>query len=394
MTGKTSCGLFLIFCIVAKKIESYYMPTPLKNYYTKPYLEHVATNLKELANVDARSFVDYLHNNDWQNLELKSRMRVLAKALDQHLDYSYLKNLEILKKLLPKLITNDFVYPEMLALFVPEYVILKGLDDFENSWEALKFFTMNGTSAEFAIRPFIIKHQEKTLEKMLELSKHKNPHARRFASEGARPRLPWGMALEALKKDPEPVLRILENLKSDDSIYVRKSVANNLNDISKDNPDIVLALADKWQSQNPHTGWILKRGLRTLLKKGDKEALGYFGVGALKLQNIKLDISSNKIVFGDSLKFNFEAELNEKLPVNLRLEYKIEFAKNAGKTSSKIFKISEGEVNSPKINVAKSHKFIDYTTRKHYPGEHKVTIVVNGVEVAEQLFELEMTLAI
>ena len=105
---------------------------------------------------------------------------------------------------------------------------------------------------------------------MLKWSKHKDPRVRRLASEGCRPRLPWAMALPDFKRDPSKILPILEQLKADSDVWVRKSVANNLNDISKDNPELAISIFKKWLGGNKETDWIVKHAARTLLKQGNK----------------------------------------------------------------------------------------------------------------------------
>ncbi len=130
-----------------------------------------------------------------------------------------------------------------------EYVENFGLEHYDISMSAMEFITQF-ISCEYAIRPFIIRYPGKAMKQMLQWSKHESLHVRRFSSEGCRPRLPWAMALPALKKDPTLILPILENLKDDSSEFVRKSVANNLNDIAKDNPDTVLGIVKRWQGNS------------------------------------------------------------------------------------------------------------------------------------------------
>lgn len=161
-------------------------------------------------------------------------------------------------------------------MFFPDYIERFGMEDYAvavGTMERLTAFT----SCEFAVRPFIKKHEGQMLEQMLGWSEHSSHHVRRLASEGSRPRLPWAMALPKLKKDPSPILPILENLKVDSSEYVRRSVANNLNDISKDNPDVALSVFRDWIGHSPETNRIVKHGCRTLLKQGVPEAMELFG---------------------------------------------------------------------------------------------------------------------
>jgi len=219
-------------------------------------------------------------------------------------------------------------------------------------------------------------------------SKHDNEHVRRLSSEGCRPALPWGQALNKYKKDPTPVLPILEQLKADPSLYVRKSVANNLNDISKTHPDLVVKLAKDWYGKNEYTNWIVKHGCRTLLKKGNREALAIFGcddVASVVVDDFTLETKS--ISTGEEITFSFVITAKE--GTKARLEYGIDYVKSNGKRNRKIFKISEVSLKeNEKKFYTKKHSFADVSTRKHYPGIHSVTLIVNGVEQGVLDFEL------
>lgn len=164
------------------------------------------------------------------------------------------------------------------------------------------------SSSEFVIRHFINNYPN-TMNKMLEWSKSSNYHVRRLSSEGCRPRLPWAIGLPIFQRDPSLIIPILDNLKLDSEMYVRKSVANNINDISKDNPDIVIDLCKKWLKEyenNENLWWIVKHGLRTLLKQGNKEALNIFGYESFDTYVVNNFIFDKKVKLGDKLNFSFE----------------------------------------------------------------------------------------
>jgi 3-methyladenine DNA glycosylase AlkC len=292
----------------------------------------------------------------------------------------FVEVLELLKKVAPRFKGG------LTGIVFPDYVEVYGLEFWNESIEALEYFTQFSTS-EFAVRPFVMKNQSLMIKQFLKWSKHQNEHVRRLASEGSRPRLPWGIALSSLKKDPSPIFPILENLKEDPSLYVRKSVANNLNDISKDHPELVLEIAQKWYGDNNDTNWIIKRGIRTLMKKGDQQALKLFGFGTNpKLIVEELAVTDN-LTIGDTLSFSFQfISLDEKL-TKIRVEYALDFVKANGKHSTKVFKIAENVINPGEKRVyTKKHSFKDLTTRKHYPGKHKISIVVNGEIKASEDF--------
>ncbi|HYC86285.1 MAG TPA: DNA alkylation repair protein, partial [Chryseosolibacter sp.] len=223
---------------------------------------------------------------------------------------------------------------------------------------------------------------------MLKWSTHPHAHVRRLASEGCRPRLPWAMGVPALKQNPLPILRILENLKRDDSEFVRRSVANNLNDIAKDHPDVVVDICSRWRGSHINTDWILRHGCRTLLKKGNKTALLMHGFNPdTKAVVRSLRINTNKIKVGDELQFDFQFQTLEKKSSTYRLDYAIDYLTSSGKTSRKIFKITEKEVAPGKmVTIERRQSFRDLTTRKHHPGKHTLTILANGKKLATTEF--------
>jgi 3-methyladenine DNA glycosylase AlkC len=216
-----------------------------------------------------------------------------------------------------------------------------------------------------------------------------NHHVRRLVSEGCRPRLPWGMALPQFKKDPSPVLPILEELKNDESDYVRKSVANNLNEISKDHPDLVLDICERWYGQTANTDWTVKHACRTMLKAGNRRAMHLFGfadTANVTVHNLTLDRRTLSV--GEELNFTFELRVDTEEACRVRLEYAVQYARPEGKVSRKIFQIKEETFDPGTHVVSKKLSLADQSTRKHYPGQHQISIVVNGVEMAKEAFEL------
>jgi hypothetical protein len=192
------------------------------------------------------------------------------------------------------------------------------------------------------------------------------------------------MALPIFKKDPGPILAILENLKDDPSESVRRSVANNLNDISKDNPHVTLQVCERWIGRSDRTDWIVKHACRTLLKRGDGRALSLFGYSDPALLRItSLEISDNRPNIGDTVQFSFVLEVEGKRESRVRLEYAVHFIKARGKASKKVFKIMEGNYAPGSHRFSRKLSFVDLSTRKHYPGEHRITIIANGEEKAE-----------
>ena len=366
--------------IVIKKGE------PLKNILNADSLREGALVIKSVYEPFAvDEFVKSTIDETWEGLELKARGRQVTINLKKYLPENYSECIAIFDKVVDAYTSGLFV----LGMSFNDFVEVYGQDDknWDLSIDALAKYTILW-SAEFAVRPFIIGNEERMMTQMLAWSKHENEHIRRLASEGCRPALPWAMALPKFKKDPTPVLPILEQLKADPSPYVRKSVANNLNDISKTRPDIVLKIAVDWYGENEHTNWIIKHGCRTLLKKGNRDILALFGLD--DTQNIEVDafdLETKAVSIGSDMNFSFDISTKE--ATKARLEYGIDYVKANGKKSRKIFKLSEVSLKSnEKKSYTRKHSFEDLSTRKHFPGVHSITLIVNGAEQGTLDFEL------
>ncbi|MCO6498925.1 MAG: DNA alkylation repair protein [Vicingus serpentipes] len=347
----------------------------LKDEFDKTFIVDLSCKIStQTTAFNQHSFEDSLLNDLWEKKELKERIRAIAEVIHSHLQFSYIEQTNILSKIAPN-------YKGLKGLIFPEFIQLYGLNDVPTSFKAMELFTQYST-AEFAIRPFIEKYPKESHQQLLTWSLSDNYHLRRLASEGSRPRLPWGRKLIAFIKKPQPNIPILENLKNDDSLYVRKSVANHLNDISKDHPNLVLDLAKKWLGTSKHSDWIVKHALRTLLKKGDKKALAIFGLDDSKGLEIKdLTLSKSKIKIGEFVHFQFKLINQSNQQRSIRLEYSVNYIKANGSSSKKKFQLSELSLN-PNTKKAFKRKqwFKELSTRKHYPGNHIITIIVNGDE--------------
>lgn len=354
----------------------------LKDRYFQPaFFDKLAKAIAQVyPSFDSKKFKQLLYTNQWQALELKARMRHAANCLHQTLPQDYPQAIEILSKVAPQF--NDFD-----GMLFPDFVEVYGLNDWDTSIAALELFTQS-SSSEFAIRPLIEKYPEKTMAQMLEWSTHPNHHVRRLASEGCRPRLPWASPLRQFKADPSPLLPLLENLKADPTDYVRRSVANNLNDIAKDHPEVVVKTAQNWFGYSQETNWIVKHACRTLLKQGNTDVLAVFGFGdASQIQITELKLAQTNIAIGDTLEFSFS--LTTPLATKLRIEYGVDYRKANGTTSRKIFQISESEYTKDETRAfERKQSFRNMTTRKHHAGKHCLAIIVNGVEKAKIDFDL------
>jgi 3-methyladenine DNA glycosylase AlkC len=348
------------------------MAEPLKNIYKIAYIEHLAQKLNDkYPSFDKFGFISSVLCDSWCEMALKQRIRHIAINLNNFIPLSYQEQLAILKP-----VSKDFFSLE--AVFFQDFVEVFGLDDFENSLDALGIFTIDSTS-EFAIRHFIVRYEDETMKIMKQWAKSKNEHLRRLASEGCRPRLPWGIVLHKFKKDPSKVLEIIELLKNDTSLYVRKSVANNLNDISKDNPKLVQEFVKNNNGNSKELSWICKHASRTLLKQGDIETLKLFNLQPLNDVIIKDFICEKNVKIGDDLNFSFLLSTTQPVP-NIRLEYAIKYLKSNKTYTKKVFMLSQGTLDFGNKTFVKKQSFRDMTTRKHYAGEHFISILLNGEE--------------
>ena len=293
------------------------MAEPFKNMYNKQFFDLFTKDLRlVIDDFDAHGFVSQIMDDEWEGRELKQRWIHITSILKKFLPADYkeaiakiLELLDHVKSTRPDFsVIDDTKFGLMLeyGVILNNYVEQYGLDDYETSVKAIEKITQF-TSCEFVTHPFIIKYPDEMMKQMLVWSKHEHWGVRRLSSEGCRPRLPWAMALPNLKKDPTPIIPILENLKNDPARFVRLSVANNLNDIAKDNPEIVIDLAKKWKGESKEVDWIIKHGCRTLLKQGIPEVMELFGFDSIR-NNISMEdfqISSLKVKVGDSLEFGF-----------------------------------------------------------------------------------------
>lgn len=276
-----------------------------------------------------------------------------------------------------------------MGIWPCEFVARFGLEDTTFSLDALRDLTRHG-SAEFAVRPFLVRDLSGTLAVMRRWADDADEHVRRLASEGCRPRLPWGLRLQALVADPSPTLPILEALRADPSLYVRKSVANHLNDIAKDHPDVVLDIAERWDRADGRTAWIVKHGLRTLIKKGHPRALALFGAGAKpRLDALAFSCSPRRIRLGDAITLSATLTGAGRKSQSLIVDYVVHYARPGERVSEKVFKWANLELAPGETaTLTKRQTIRDFSTRKHHPGEHLVELQINGQRLANASFKI------
>ena len=354
---------------------------PFKNVFSAEFVNRLAAAIAARDRAfKQKVFLNVVLDRQWNDRELKDRMHHIAAQLHATMGGRYPRQLRVLMKIAPS-------FNGLPALVFPDYVEMHGLDHWELSIAALEAFTPL-SSSEFAVRPFIMRDATRMMAQMSRWAEHENEHVRRLASEGCRPRLPWGMALPQFKRDPSPVLPILEKLRDDPSEYVRRSVANNLNDIAKDHPDMVLDIARRWMNENPARRRLVKHACRTLLKRGDATVMKLFGFHqAVDAAVTDLTMVKKRIPIGGAIEFSFQVKVPDGSAPILRIEYAIDYLKARGSYGRKVFKITERSFSGTQ-KVTRRHNVQDLTTRVHQPGCHHLHIIVNGRKTNTTTFHL------
>ena len=356
----------------------------LKEIFNRERLRHFAVETAAIwPDFDQKRFMR-LATAGLDKLGIMQRMRQTAVSLHETLPDDFRKALPILKELAPR-IGHGFA-----AITLSEFVALYGPNHFKLSLDALKFFTRFGSS-EFAIRHFLVADFDSAIAAMYRWAEDESEHVRRLASEGSRPRLPWSFQLKNLIADPSPTGPILERLKSDPSLYVRKSVANHLNDIGKDHPDLLVERVSGWNLEDKSTAWIVRHALRTLIKKGDARALALIGTtGKAQVRIEHFAVTPAKIALGERITLNARLSSTSAKTQRLVIDYAVHYAKKNG-ISRKVFKLREIElVPGASAEFAIGQTVKDFTTRKHNAGFHHVELMVNGEVLAESGFDLRM----
>lgn len=344
----------------------------------------VAAVATAAGGLDEKALLDCIFDDEWEDRALKQRIRHIAKSVRSYLPEDYPAALHIMRRA-ARTVDAGWMSVWSFNDFVEEY----GVDYPDLSLPALEQFTKLASS-EFAVRPFIVDYPERMKEQMLVWARDPDPAVRRLASEGYRPRLPWGRGLPALKRDPSPIIPVLEQLKKDPSEDVRRSVANNLNDISKDHPDLVVRLLDDWADGSPEIDAIAKHALRTLLKQGHPGALGLLGFRRdAQVEVIAAAVDPVVARVGDSTVLRVEIRSTTSALQRLIVDYAVNFRNASGTGSRKVYKGvvvdlsgSEAFTMSRKISLAQR------TTRRVIAGPHSVEIQVNGAVLATVPFDV------
>jgi len=326
----------------------------------------------------------------FEKLELTPRARRISDALARVLPVDATEAVECVIRAMRYDFGDDKPSGLGSLLYMPFgfFIADHGLECFEASMRAQYELTQRFT-AEFSIRAFLERYPDATLGLLEAWAADPNVHVRRLVSEGTRPRLPWASRLRGFQEDPTPVLRLLELLKDDPEEYVRRSVANNLNDITKDNPDAVIAVARRWWSVASRRR-LIRHALRSLVKAGDPQALEVLGYGSgSEVQVRSVRCEPRAVDIGGKVRIGVELLNPTSQQAGVLVDLRVHFMKSSGSTSPKVFKGSElvldaGEAGS----VRKTISLAQHTTRRHYPGEHSVEVLLNGVAHPGMTFQV------
>ena len=365
---------------------------PFKNIFNKKSVKNLSNQIATQAkkSFDQKNFIRQV-NNTLETLEMKDRVRLISQSLKSSLNGTYIENIDFLIASLADDKNEDGPFGFMVWPLL-QYVEDYGLEDFDTSFMAMYEMTQR-FSAEFTIRPYLIKDDKTVFKILKKWQKDPNHHIRRLCSEGTRPNLPWGLKVHSLNENLERNLELIDRLKDDPEEYVRRSVANHLNDISRIDQKLMLSTADKWSKGNPppERVWVVRHATRSLLKQGHPKALklhGYNPKAKLTLSKIKLD--KKKIREGDHLTVSGELSNSNKNQQKILVEYIIHYLKKDGSYSKKQFRMKDTSIEGGEsMPLEKKIHFKKVTTRKHYKGIHKVSLQVNGVETKCIHFKLD-----
>jgi 3-methyladenine DNA glycosylase AlkC len=364
----------------------------LKDFFNAELIGGIAADVARVyPSFDAKGFVRRgLDGLD--RLELLDRGWQLAEALRKHLPPDFPEAAEILVASLGPEHAGSDQFGMAPFRYLPHVFFVQkyGLDHFEAAMRAQYELTKR-FSAETSIRAYLMKHPEATYARLVEWARDENVHVRRLVSEGSRPRLPWASRLPAFQKDPQLVIALLELLKDDPERYVQRSVANNLNDIGKDHPEIAIAVCRRWlEDASPAREWIVKHALRSLVKKGHRGALALIGAGAAPEVAIgKASLEPAAVRIGSKLRFTFEIASTGKDIQELLVDYAVHFVKANGAATPKVFKLRKVALTpAERIELGSTVSFKVLTTRRPNPGLHRIDVLVNGVAYPLTEFEV------
>ena len=311
---------------------------------------------------------------DLEPLELLARVDLLAQRLAGALPADFAAAAGILWRAL-----DSVSFTGWMTLPCATYVADAGIDRPDVALPLLAGLTPR-FSSEGPIRPFIERHPDLTYDHLRRWVHDPDEHVRRLVSEGTRPRLPWARRLRSLIADPSPNIPLLDALVDDPSPYVRRSVANHLNDISKDHPDIALDLSTRWIARGDRAAWAVRHGLRTFVKEGHPEALALLGADTDAVIRLsELTVEPEVVSIGETATFRFTLTLVGDAPCDAVIDYRVHYVGANGTRRPKVFKLTRRRLQPGEpLHLARRHPFADVSIRRLRPGPHTIDVQVNG----------------
>ena len=374
------------------------MAEPFKNLINAELIAHTGAHLKRVwPAFDQRRFVRQAASG-LDALEMKARAMQIATALEATLPADFDRAAGLIESALAPAFEGEDLgamrsgtagLAGWVVWSLGEFVVRRGLHEPERALQTLHALTQR-FSAEFAIRPFIAAHPTQSFKTLQRWTRDASLHVRRLVSEGSRPRLPWGLQLKALIADPAPTLPLLRALQDDASVYVRRSVANHLNDIAKDHPDMVaLWLAEYLPGASAERSALLRHASRTLVKQGDAAVLKAWGFGLRFKGHAQLTLDCPRVAIGEAFTLQLQLRSSARQAQALVLDYALHHVKADGGSTAKVFKGWQLSLAPhATVTLARCHSMRVVTTRRYHPGRHQIDLLANGQVVATAAFVL------
>lgn len=354
---------------------------PFKNAFSYPNACRIASRIQHFYPAFPMAAFRRGLEKEIEPLELKQRMQLIGHRIEAGLPEA-----PALFPILVKALSENEEDTEGLRGFLvwplTDIVARCGLDHFDEAMAALREMTRVFTG-EFAIRPFLREHRQRTLRHMKKWAKDPDEHVRRLVSEGTRPLLPWGERLPELMADPSLAMPLLDILHRDKSDYVRLSVSNHMNDSSKSHPELVLETLAKWrdsESAGPNFAKLARHACRTLIKQGHPQALSYHGFGtAHDLEIVDFSLITPSVKIGDYLEYRLTVKNISANPLRVLYDYAILHRKANGNLTPKVFKGRIKDLNAGEVwEISGRHSMKPVTTRVYHSGTHRIEPRLNG----------------
>ncbi len=364
-----------------------------KDWYNLELIEDLAERFDAaFAKFPRRRFVE-LASEGLEDLEMMDRVRLIASAMEATFPKPTSVALGGLQECMGLALdqTGDDAAPVTSGYALwpfGEFIGKIGLDDWQASWSAMDQLTQRLTS-EFAVRPFLAADLARCLELFRKRLDHPSHHVRRWISEGTRTRLPWAKAVPELRRAVRERLELLEYLKDDPSLYVRRSVANHLQDILKDDLELGLEVVERWfQSPDPGVAWVVRHACRGLLKAGHPGVLALYGWDrSVGLEEFRVE--PQQVLLGQKVWMQARFEAKNPEPCAVRLDYSLEGPTPSGRRFRKVFRWTELILKSEDIvELEKFHSMVERSTRKLPEGDYQFRLLVNGQPSQEQRIRL------